>query len=396
MRVICAPDKFKGSLTAEEAARAMERGVRRAVGEGSVAVVERCPVADGGEGTVEALLSATGGRRQVSVVTGPRGEPVRATWGMWDDARRGRTAVVEMAAASGWSLLSPDDRDPTRTTTFGTGEMIRAALDAGAEHLVLGIGGSATCDGGCGAAQALGVRFWIDRGQGPQPLDRPVTGGMLGSIVRVDLSGRDRRIRPGWVRAACDVTNPLYGSNGAAYVYAPQKGATAAQVQALDDGLRRLARVVGDRWAERSAGVAVSPETPGSGAAGGLGYGLMTFLDARLERGVELVLDAIGFDQRLNGCDLCLTGEGRLDAQTASGKAVLGVARRSIRAGVPVIALAGQIEPGTSQTMRVQGVSRCVAIGEGLGVEESMRRAGELLERASADAVRGLLDREVG
>ncbi|MFW6059055.1 MAG: glycerate kinase [Phycisphaeraceae bacterium] len=372
MRIICAPDSFKESLTARDAADAMARGIRRTLPD---ADVDCCPVADGGEGTVDALVAATDGTLRRTRVTGPLGEPVEATWGLLGETPgEPRTAVIEMAAASGLPLVPEDKRDPTRTTTFGTGQLIRAALDAHAQRIILGIGGSATTDGGCGAAQALDVRF-LDANQ--QPITAPLTGSTLTDIAQIDLTTRDPRLEQTELLVACDVTNPLLGENGAAHVYGPQKGATPEQVETLDNALQHLATLI-----ERTVGYDVD-RMAGAGAAGGLGGGAVALLGGRLERGIELVLRAVHFEQRVAHCNLCLTGEGKLDGQSLSGKATLGVARVADRFGVPTIALVGAIGPEAEKT-REAGLHRYFAIGEGLEPAESMRRAAELLEDAAA------------
>lgn len=349
MRVLCCPDSFKESISSIDAARAMARGVRAAGHEADV-----CPIADGGEGTVEALVAATGGALRTTRVTGPMGEPVDAPWGLLP----GGTAVIELAAAAGLALVPLDRRDPTKTTTFGVGELIGAALDAGAKRIILGIGGSATTDGGCGAAQALGVRFGGTSGA--------MCGGMLCDITSIDTGGLDARLKSVEVTVACDVTNPLTGLRGAAHVYGPQKGATAKQVEQLDAGLAHLASLCG-----------VDATLAGAGAAGGFGYGAVAMLGATLRRGIELVLDAVRFEERVAVCDLVLTGEGKLDAQTAQGKTIAGVMGRA--RGKRVVALVGKVEGEPGCEYRV--------IGAGLTTEESMARAGELLERAARGVV---------
>ncbi len=357
-------------MSAMVAAEAMAAGVRSAVPD---AVCEVCPVSDGGEGFVEAMCAAAGGRRVTSRVAGPLGVPVDALWAHLRDG----TAVIEMAAASGLELLPRDQRDPTRTTTYGTGELIRAALDAGAGRVLVGIGGSATCDGGAGMAQALGVRFIDDAGRA---LTEPLAGGELHRIAAVDLSGRDKRLKPGVVCVACDVTNPLTGPRGSARVYGPQKGATPMQVTQLDAALTHLAKVMD-----------AEVDTPGFGAAGGMGFGLVTLLGARLERGVELVLDAIGFAARVRGADLCLTGEGRLDGQSLSGKTVLGVARLAAASGVRTFALVGSVGDGADACLSA-GLSGYRVIGKGLAPAESMRRGAELMATAAANLLAELRD----
>jgi glycerate kinase len=375
MKVICAPDKFKGSLTAAQAAGALARGVRRARPD---AQVEVCPMADGGEGTVEAFLGSFGPSAARSTrVCGPLGADTQAAWALVADHQERKTAVIEMAAASGLELLPAAQRDPTRTSTRGTGQLIAAALDQGPQTILIGIGGSATSDGGCGCAQALGVEF-LD--QYARPIDEPLSGGLLSSISRIRIERRDPRLARVRILAACDVTNPLTGPHGAAYVYAPQKGATPRQVIDLDNGLRHLAAL----WREQ-LGIDVE-NLPGAGAAGGLGAGLVVFLGAVLRRGVEVVLEAVDFAARVRGSDLCLTGEGRLDGQTASGKTVSGVAQAAKAQGVPTIALVGALGAGAERTLE-HGLAGYELIGPGLPIEESKRRAAELLEAAAARVV---------
>jgi glycerate kinase len=375
MKILCAPDKFKGSLTAAQAAAAMARGIRRARPD---AQVELCPVADGGEGTVAAFLECFGPQAtRHTRVAGPRGEGVSALWAMFTDGQGRRTAVVETAAACGLELLAPAQRDTMRTSTYGAGELIAAALAEGAKTIVVGIGGSATTDGGCGCAQALGVEFFDSQGR---RIDEPLTGGLLGSIGRVSVEDRDARVGQAQILVACDVTNPLTGPHGAAYVYAPQKGATPKQVIELDNGLRHLAEL----W-RRQVGVEVEA-LPGAGAAGGLGAGLVVFLGATLRPGVAMILETVGFAGRVPGCALCLTGEGRLDGQTASGKTVLGVAQAAKACGVPTVALVGCLGEG-AEHVREQGLADWELIGPGLSVEESKRRAAELVEDTAARVV---------
>ena len=379
MKVICAPDSFKESLTAADAAAAMARGIRRVMPD---AEMDLCPIADGGEGTVDALVAATGGWIHTTTATGPRGRPVEARWGMLGGRAAGDepAAVIEMASASGLALLDEAERDPTLTTTFGSGQLIGAALDAGARRLILGIGGSATTDGGCGAAQALGVTF-LDSDGGR--IDPPIAGGMLAAIARIDLSTRDPRIDETRFTVACDVTNPLTGPDGAAHVYGPQKGATPRQIAQLDQALVHLAKLFREQL-----GCDVDA-MPGAGAAGGMGAGMVALLGGTLQPGVAIVLEAVAFDERVQGCALCLTGEGRLDGTSLSGKACIGVAKAAARRGVPTVALAGLIGPD-AERVRGVGIQQYHAISEGLTVAESIRRAAELIESKTADVIRQL------
>ena len=371
MRIVVAPDSFKGSLSALAVAEAMERGVRSVFPDASVA---RVPIADGGEGTVEALVAATGGRLESRRVTGPLGEPVEARWGVLGD---GRTAVVEMAAASGLTLVPRERRNPRVTTTRGTGELVRAALDAGLRRVVVGLGGSATNDGGAGLARALGIRFLDDAGR-----DLPEGGAALARLARVDLAGRDARIAAAEVVVACDVDNPLTGPRGASAVYGPQKGATPAMVAELDAALERFARVAREATGRDVAGL------PGAGAAGGLGAGLLFFTPARLRPGVEIVLETTGFDALVRGADLVLTGEGRTDFQTAMGKAPVGVAAAAKRQGVPVVCLSGGLGPGADEVLARGIDALAVAVPGPMGLEEAVARARELVEAGAARACR--------
>lgn len=369
--MIIAPDKFKGSLSAPEAAHAIARGAARASVGASVEVV---PMADGGEGTVEALVVATGGVFLEASVRGPMGALVLARYGRLGD---GRTAAIEMASASGLVLVPPDSRDVTRASTFGTGELLLAAIGGGATRLVVGIGGSATNDGGSGLAQALGYRLVDADGA-----ELPPGGGALGRLDRIDASGRDPRLDGVEVAVACDVANPLRGSRGASAVYGPQKGATPDQVAMLDANLGHLARII-----RRDLGVDVA-EVPGAGAAGGLGAGLIAFAGGRLEPGVSLVIGAVGLADRLRGADLCLTGEGAIDASSAFGKTAVGVARLARSLGCPTLALVGSIGPGAEDAIG-EGIDAYFSICPGpIGLDEAVGRAGELLDRAAEQAVR--------
>ena len=371
MRILIAPDSFKGSLSALAAAEAMARGVRAVFPEAEVALL---PIADGGEGTVAALVAGTGGSLRRLRVQGPLLEPVEAEWGILGD---GRTAVLEMAAASGLTLVPPGRRDPLRASTVGTGELLRAALDAGLTRLILGIGGSATSDGGAGMAQALGARFLDAAGRDLAP-----GGGALAALARIDLAGLDPRLAGVDLLVACDVDNPLTGPRGAAAVYGPQKGATPSMVAELDAALGRLAQV-----ATRATGREVA-DRPGAGAAGGLGAGLLWFTPARLRPGVEIVLAATGFDDQVRTADLVITGEGRTDAQTAMGKAPVGVAAAAGRWGVPVLCLSGGLGPGADAVLE-HGIHALMSIVPGpMALEDCLAGAAGLTEAAAARACR--------
>lgn len=333
MKVIVACDSYKGSCSAVSAARYIGEGVRRAVPE---AAVETIPVADGGEGLVEAVLEAAPGRLETAKVRDPLGRFVEASYGILDDG----TAVIEMAAASGLPLLAAEERNPMITTTYGTGELIRRALDRGCRKILIGIGGSATNDGGAGMAQALGVRLRDRKGK-----ELPWGGGPLGMLQDMDVSGIDPRLAHTLITVACDVTNPLCGERGASAVYGPQKGATPEMIRILDENLARFARVAGERL-----GIEIG-ETPGAGAAGGLGAGLLLFTGAKMRSGIDTVLDIADFDGKVKEADLVITGEGRIDYQSAYGKVPVGVAKRVKRQrDIPVIALVGGIGERAEET----------------------------------------------
>jgi glycerate 2-kinase len=374
MRVVIAPDKFKGSLTALEAASAMARAVATI---DPHATIDLVPMADGGEGTVAALVSAASGTYAKACVTGPLGEPVTASFGLLDG---GRTAVIEMAAASGLSLVPTPLRDPLRATTRGTGELLLAALEAGARRVIVGIGGSATNDGGAGLGQALGYQL-LDSGGG----EIGPGGGELGRLARIDTSGRRAELDLVEIAVACDVTNPLCGPQGASAVYGPQKGATPAMILELDRNLAHFAAIV-----ERDLGVSIR-DLPGAGAAGGLGGGLIAFGGGRLQGGVDLLIDTVNLRERLRGAELCLTGEGALDAQSAYGKTAVGVARLAHSLGCPTIALAGAIGPGAEAVLK-QGVSAYFSLCPGpITLDQAISQAERLLESVSAQAFRAFL-----
>ncbi|WP_343732806.1 glycerate kinase [Duganella sp.] len=326
MKIVIAPDSFKESLTAMAVADEIEAGFREIFPH---AEYRKLPVADGGEGTVQAMVDASCGKLVALEVSGPLGEPAAAFYGLMGD---GQTAVIEMAAASGLELVAPSQRNPLRTTSYGTGQLIRNALDAGARRFVLGVGGSATNDGGAGMLQALGGRLLDAAGA-----DLPAGGGALDKLARIDLSGLDVRIADCVFDVACDVSNPLVGPQGASAIFGPQKGATPRMVAQLDDNLRRYADVIA-----RDLGRQVA-DVPGAGAGGGIGAAMMVFLGGRLRPGSEIVADAVGLDAAVADADLVITGEGRIDGQTVHGKTPVGVARVAQRHGKPVIAIGGSL-----------------------------------------------------
>ena len=344
IKIVIAPDSFKESLSAVQAAQAIEAGLREIWPQAQYVSV---PIADGGEGTVQALVAATDGELHTHSVTGPLGECVKAEWGLTGN---GQTAVIEMAAAAGLALVPNALRDPTTTTTYGVGELIRIALDAGARQFVIGLGGSATNDGGAGMLQALGTRLLDQSG-------KPIGfGGLqLANLVSIDVSALDSRLADCHFSVACDVDNPLCGPQGASVIFGPQKGATAAQVAQLDAALARFAAVIQQQFNRDVANV------PGAGAAGGMGAALLAFLPAHLQPGIGLVLEAAGLARHLAGADLVITGEGRIDGQTLHGKAPLGVAQLAAQHGKPVIAFAGSV--GTDAgLLHAHGISAIFSI----------------------------------
>ena len=371
MKVVIAPQSFKGSISALDAARAMAEGVRRVVPDAGTVLV---PVADGGDGTLETLVDATGGDIRSATVTGPIGKAVTAEWGALGD---GKTATIEMARTSGLALLSLDDRDPLRATTYGLGEVIREALDKGFRSFIVGIGGSATNDGGAGMAQALGVRLLDEIGN-----DLSHGGAALRYLHRIDMSGIDERAVEAKFSVACDVSNPLTGPEGASAVYGPQKGATPELVEQLDAALKNFADVV-----ERDIGTNIN-DVPGSGAAGGLGGGMMAFLDGSLRAGVDIVLDQVGLDEMLEGADLVITGEGQLDFQTVYNKAPIGVAWRAREKGIPVVAISGSLGKGFEDVHSegIDAVSSIVCAP--MTLEEASTRGEELIADAVSESMR--------
>ena len=382
-KIVVASDSFKGSLTSLEVADSVEKAVREAFPQCDVVKVN---VADGGEGTMDALRQTLGGTRVNLTVSDPLGRPVEAYYVILDD---GITAVLEMSAASGLPLLAPEERNPSKTSTYGTGELIRDALGKGCTKFLVGIGGSATNDAGMGMLSALGYRFLDSDGAELEPV-----GGSLGlveSILSPDASSMNlplencppRCVSPDDAAlqmddgnmlpdasfiVACDVKAPLYGPEGAAYVFAPQKGADPQMVQSLDAGLRHFAEV-----AAQVTGSDFS-QMQGAGAAGGLGYAFKEFLNASLERGVEMVLNAIGFDEIIAGADLVITGEGRVDSQTLTGKTPFGVAQRAIRQGIPVVAIGGSVAIDPHQACEAGFKDALQVTPEGMPLSEAMKQ----------------------
>lgn len=368
MNVVIAPDKFKGSLTATEAARAIERGVMRAEPDARCVL---CPMADGGEGTVDTFLER-GAAPRTARVHGPLGARVEAVY-----ALDGETAILEMASASGLALLERSQYDPMRTDTFGTGELIAAAMHAGATQLIVGIGGSATNDAGTGMLRALGVRFLDGDGE-------EIHGNMEAyeRLATIDLDELDPQVARTRIEVAVDVDNPLCGPNGAAHTFAAQKGATPAQIEQLDRVLQHVADVSADVLGRDFRDV------PGAGAAGGLGFALAAFLGAKLEPGVGLIARETGLDELLTGASLCMTGEGKIDMQTLHGKTVDGVAKIARERGVRVIAFGGVVEEEAAAKLAELGVQTVTIAPPGTPVEESIRLAAQFLEDAACVSLR--------
>ncbi|QIB50333.1 glycerate kinase [Pseudomonas sp. OIL-1] len=370
MKLVIAPDSFKESLSADDVASAIARGWQTVYPDADIRL---CPMADGGEGTVDAVLAASGGERRELRVCGPLGQPVQAHWGWLEDGQ----AVIEMAAANGLHWIEPAQRDARITTSYGTGELILAALDAGARRIILGIGGSATNDGGAGLLQALGVRLLDAAGE---PL---ATGGAaLINLQRIELDGLDPRLTSVEMLVAADVDNPLCGPRGASHVFGPQKGATPEQVEQLDRALGHFADVMAATLGEDHRDV------PGVGAAGGLGFAARSVLSASFRPGIELVAELSGLAAAMQGADLVITGEGRLDGQSLHGKTPVGVARVAQAAGVPVIALVGSLGDGYQRVYQA-GIEAAFSLAPGpVSLEQAMAEADSQLQSRAADIAR--------
>ena len=369
-RVLIAPDSFKGTLSAAEAAEAMQRGILRGLPDAGTRLM---PVSDGGEGFLDVILPGLHGNIMSAGVSGPLpGQRVTARWGL---AEAGALAVIESASAAGLTLIAPGKRDPRVTTTFGLGELISGALGRGARRFLVGIGGTGTNDGGAGMASALGARF-LDASRAPLPQG----GAALERLSRIVLDDLDVRLRECSFTVATDVTNPLTGPSGASFVFGPQKGADRATAALLDRALSRYGEVLRATLGSDIASL------PGSGAAGGLGAALIAFCGAKLVPGIDLVLDAIGFDAALDQADLVMTGEGRIDSQTRSGKALSGILRRAGAKGIPVLAVVGAAEGRESVFTGTGGFAALAAIARGnTPVEDAMRDSARLLEERTAE-----------
>lgn len=369
--IVLAPDSFKESMTAKEVCEAMERGIRKANSQ------IRCihvPMADGGEGTMQSLVDATGGNIYTKEVVGPLGNNVVAKYGILGD---GDIGVIEMASASGIHLVDSEKRNPLITTTFGTGQLIKACLDKGVKKLLIGIGGSATNDGGAGFIQALGGRLLDKNGN-----DLSYGGGELAKLHTIDLSNLDERLKYVSVEVACDVNNPLCGKEGASYVFGPQKGATREMIKILDKNLRHYAEVIKEQLGKDVISKA------GAGAAGGLGAGLMAFLDVKLKSGIEMVIEYANLEEKVRDADMVWTGEGSIDFQTQYGKTPLGVAMIAKKYNKPVIALAGRVG-NDIDVLYDKGIDAIFGIMRGVtSIEEALVKGPENVEKTSENIIR--------
>ena len=369
--IVLAPDSFKESMTAKEVCEAMERGIRKANSQ------IRCihvPMADGGEGTMQSLVDATGGRVYSKEVVGPLGNNVVAEYGILGN---GEIGVIEMASASGIHLVDSEKRNPLITTTFGTGQLIKACLDKGVKKLLIGIGGSATNDGGAGFIQALGGRLLDENGD-----DLSYGGGALAKLHTIDLSNLDERLKYVSVEVACDVNNPLCGKEGASYVFGPQKGATREMIEILDQNLSHYAEVIKEQLGKDVISKA------GAGAAGGLGAGLMAFLDVKLKSGIEMVIEYANLEEKVRDADMVWTGEGSIDFQTQYGKTPLGVAMIAKKYNKPVIALAGRVG-NDIDVLYEKGIDAIFGIMRGVtSIEEALIKGKENIEKTSENIIR--------
>ncbi len=372
-KIVIAPQGFKESLTGIEIARAMAQGVKAVWPEAEALLV---PVADGGDGTLQSLVDASGGKVRNTRAVDPLGRDIEVEWGALGD---GKTAVIEMARSSGLALLNAEERDPLRATTVGVGQVMKSALDEGFSHFIIGIGGSATNDGGAGMAQALGARLLDAAGS---EIGRG--GAALADLDRIDISGFDERLANASIDVACDVNNPLCGPTGASAIFGPQKGASAEQIAQLDAALTRFGEI-----AKRDLGRDVG-EIPGAGAAGGLGAGLMAFANARLRLGADIVLEAVGLDEKLDGADLVIVGEGQFDRSTVFNKSPVAVAQRARRRGIPVIGIAGSLGMGY-QEAHEHGIDAVFSLVSGpMSLQDAMADTERLVAQATEEACRAM------
>jgi glycerate kinase len=374
MKIVIAPDSYKGSLTAKEVADAIERGINRVK---SNIFIDKIPMADGGEGTVQSLVDATGGTIVYTKVFDPLMREIESFYGILGDKK---TAVIEMSSASGLPLLSQEERNPLITTTFGTGQLLLHALDNGCRNFIIGIGGSATNDGGMGMLKALGVKF-LDKNN----KDIGNGGEALGKLCFIDISKLDSRINDSNITVACDVDNPLYGPKGASIVFGPQKGATEDMVRILDNNLKHYADII-----EKHLSISIG-NIPGSGAAGGLGGGLMAFFNAKLKKGVDIVIEATKLEDQIKAADLIITGEGAIDYQTKFGKTPYGVAKIAEKYNIPVIAIAGSLGEGVNDLYK-EGFSSIFSISnKPMTLEDSIKNDVSLLEDTAERILRAVL-----
>lgn len=376
MKIIIAPDSFKGNLTSLQVADALEKGIHRVLPRAKCIKV---PMADGGEGTVQSLVDATGGKKVRKKVTGPAGKPVNATYGIFDD---GMSAIIEMAEASGLPYVSGRSKNPLKTTTYGTGELMIDAVNRGVENLIIGIGGSATNDGGSGMAQAIGIRFLNSRGREITQLG---CGGILDKIAEIDMSGLDPRIRKAKITIASDVDNPLCGRRGASYVFGPQKGASLEVVRQLDANLKHFGTVFKKQTKKNIMTM------PGAGAAGGLGFGLVAFAGAKMKSGVDIVMEATDLKKHLKGADLVITGEGQVDFQTAFGKTPAGVAKAAKKFRVPVVAIGGALADDANGVFEHGILGLESAVSRVATLDEALDNAPTFLANAGERVIRMLM-----
>lgn len=378
MKIIVAPDSFKGSLSAIEAANAIDRGIKKAYPEAETVLL---PIGDGGEGTMETLVAATGGTIKAVSVTGPSNNKVEAAYGVLGD---GETCVIEMASASGLHLVPEENLSPLETTTFGTGELIRQALDDGFSSFIIGLGGSATNDGGAGMLQALGLQILDSKGNEIGP-----GGGELNKVSKIDLTAFDKRINSSKFIIASDVQNPMVGLNGASHIFGPQKGASPDEVQLLDQYLVN--------WADKIlefTGTEVHDQ-PGAGAAGGIGGAFQAFFPFEMRRGVDVVLDYINLDRELENADLVITGEGKVDSQTIFGKTPLGVSQRAKSRELPTIIIAGSVGKGVEVLHDFGVISIHSIINSPMSLKEAIETADELLEATAEQVVRSYFHQRI-
>ena len=369
--IVLAPDSFKESMTAKEACVAMERGIKKV---NSNIQCIHVPMADGGEGTMQSLVDATGGEVYSLEVVGPLGNKVKAEYGILGN---GEIGVLEMASASGIHLVSLEERNPLITTTYGTGELIKACLDRGVKKLLIGIGGSATNDVGVGVIQALGGRLLDKEGN-----ELGFGGGELEKLDRIDLTNFDRRLKDVVIEVACDVSNPLCGENGASYIFGPQKGASVEMIKILDNNLKHYAKVIKEQFGKDVLEIA------GAGAAGGLGAGLMVFLNGNLKKGIEIVIEYSGLEKKVKNCDMVWTGEGSIDFQTQYGKTPLGVATVAKKYNKPVVALAGRVGDDID-ILYEKGIDSIFGIMRGVTtIDEALKNGKENIERTSENIAR--------